>query len=80
MGLLFDRAMMSLDEAVQKLGVALESASIGQSLIASGKLKPVFEDMLSLEVQGQFMVYPARHASRSEVKCFVEWLRGEAGH
>ncbi len=80
MGLRFDRAMMSLDAAVQKLGVALESASIGQSLIASGKLQPVFEDRLSLEVQGHFMVYPARHASRLEVKCFVEWLRGEARH
>ena len=80
MGLRFDRAMMSLDAAVQKLGVALESASIGQSLIATGKLQPVFEDELSLEVQAHFMVYPARHASRPEVKCFVEWLRGEAGH
>ncbi len=78
MGLRFDRAMMSLDAAVQKLGVALESASIGQSLIASGKLQPVFEDPLSLEVQAHFMVYPARHASRPEVKCFVEWLRSEA--
>lgn len=79
MGLRFDRAMMSLDAAVQKLGVALESSSIGQSLIASGKLQPVFEDQLSLEVQAHFMVYPARHASRPEVRCFVEWLRGEAG-
>lgn len=79
MGLRFDRAMMSLDAAVQKLGVALESASIGQSLIASGKLQPVFAETLSVEVQAHFMVYPARHASRPEVKCFVEWLRGEAG-
>lgn len=78
MGLRFDRAMMSLDAAVQRLGVALESASIGQSLISSGKLQPVFEDRLSLEVQAHFMVYPARHASRPEVKCFVEWLRREA--
>ncbi len=59
MGLRFDRAMMSLNAAVQKLGVALESASIGQSLIASGKLQPVFEDQPSLEVQGHLMVYPA---------------------
>jgi DNA-binding transcriptional LysR family regulator len=79
MGLRFDRAMMSLDTAVQKLGVALESASIGQSLIASGKLQPVIEDQLSLEVQAHCMFYPARHASRPEVKCFLEWLRGEAG-
>ncbi len=78
MGLRFDRAMMSLDAAVQKLGVALESASIGQSLIASGKLQPVFEEGMSLQVQAHFMVYPARHASRPEVKCFVAWLRSQA--
>jgi DNA-binding transcriptional LysR family regulator len=78
MGLRFDRAMMSLDAAVQKLGVALESASLGQALIATGKLQPVFEDHLSMEVQAHFMVYPARHGSRPEVKSFVEWLREEA--
>ncbi len=72
MGLRFDRAMMSLDAAVQKLGVALESAS-------SGKLQPVFEDELSLKVQAHFIVYPARHASWPEVKRFMEWLRGEVG-
>ena len=78
MGLRFDRAMMSMDAAVQKLGVALESASIGQSLIASGRLQPVFEEQLSLEVQAHFMVYPARHASRPEVRDFLQWLRQES--
>jgi LysR family glycine cleavage system transcriptional activator len=78
MGLRFDRAMMSLDAAVQKLGVALESASLGQALIESGKLQPVFGDKLRLDVQAHFMVYPARHASRPEVKKFVAWLRKEA--
>jgi DNA-binding transcriptional LysR family regulator len=77
MGLRFDRAMMSLDAAVQKLGVALESASLGQGLIATGKLQPVFEEQLSMEVQAHFMVYPARHGSRPEVKSFVQWVRDE---
>jgi len=78
MGLRFDRAMMSLDAAVQKLGVALESRSIGQSLIGSGKLQAVFAESMSVEVQAHFMVYPARHASRPEVKSFVKWLQDEA--
>ncbi|MFY9183772.1 LysR substrate-binding domain-containing protein [Limnohabitans sp.] len=78
MGLRFDRAMMSLDAAVQKLGVALESTSIGQSLIASGKLQPVFEEEMCMPVRAHFMVYPARHASRPEVKSFMTWLREEA--
>lgn len=79
MGLRFDRAMMSLDAAVQKLGVALESASIGQSMIDSGKLQPVFDEGLHVPVQAHFMVYPARHASRPEVRVFLDWLREEAG-
>ncbi len=44
-----------------------------------GQLQPVFEDPLSLEVQTHFMAYLARHASRPEVKCFVEWLTGGGG-
>ena len=78
MGLRFDRAMMSLDAAVQKLGVALESSTIGHALIASGKLQPVFGEKLSLEVQGHFLVYPARHAARPEVQHFLQWLKEEA--
>ena len=78
MGLRFDRAMMSLDAAVQSLGVALESSSIGSSLIASGRLQPVFEEHMSMEVQAHFMVYPARHASRPEVRSFMAWIREEA--
>ncbi len=74
----FDRAMMSLDAAVQSLGVALESASLGRALIESGRLQPVFEPALSHEVQAHFIVYPARHGSRNEVRSFVEWLREEA--
>jgi LysR family glycine cleavage system transcriptional activator len=78
MGLRFDRAMMGLDAAVQNLGVALESTSIGQSLITSGKLQPVFGEDMCVEVRAHFIVYPARHAARLEVKSFVDWLRQEA--
>lgn len=77
MALRFDRAMMSLDAAVQSLGVALESTSLGQALIASGRLQPVFEDALSLEVQAHFLVYPARHGARPEVRRFIDWMREE---
>lgn len=77
MGLRFDRAMMSLDAAVQSLGVALESSSIGGSFVSSGRLQPVFEEDMSMEVQAHFMVYPARHASRPEVRSFMAWIREE---
>lgn len=77
MALRFDRAMMSIEAAVQSLGVTLESASLAQSLIASGRLQPVFEESMSLEVQAHFLAYPARHGSRPEVRSFIDWLHEE---
>lgn len=74
----FDRAMMSMDAAMQSLGVALESTTLGKGHINSGRLQPVFENQMSLEVQAHFLVYPARHSSRSEVQHFCSWLREEA--
>jgi LysR family glycine cleavage system transcriptional activator len=75
----FDRAFMALDAAVQGLGVALESTSIGEPHLRKGKLRPVFDPDWFLPVQAHFLVYPARHAQRSEVNSFVDWLRGRAG-
>ncbi|MDZ5461019.1 LysR substrate-binding domain-containing protein [Azohydromonas lata] len=76
----FDRAFMAMDAAVQGLGVALESTSIGEVHLRAGRLRPVFEDEgCFLPVQAHFLVYPARHAQRSEVVSFVDWVRRVAG-
>lgn len=76
----FDRAFMAMDAAVQGLGVALESTSIGEVHLRNKRLRPVFEDeSFFLPVQAHFLVYPARHAQRSEVTSFVDWVRREAG-
>ena len=74
----FDRAFMALDAAVQGLGVALESTSIGEPHLRKGRLQPVFQQSWFLPVQAHFLVYPARHAQRSEVMNFVKWLREKA--
>jgi len=74
----FDRAFMALDAAVQGLGVALESTSIGEPHLRNGRLRPVFHQPWFLPVQAHFLVYPARHAQRSEVVNFVKWLREKA--
>ena len=79
MALRFDRAMMSMDAAVQSLGVALESTTLAQGHIAQGRLKPVFDRPLCIEVEAHFVVYPPRHASRSEVTSFLEWLKEQQG-
>jgi LysR family glycine cleavage system transcriptional activator len=70
----FDRAFMVLDAAVQGLGVAFESTSIGEPHLRKGKLRPVFETGEYLPVQAHFLVYPERHAQRPEVLSFVNWV------
>lgn len=74
----FDRAQMSLDAAVQGLGVALESATIAGQHIADRRLKPVFGLEKAIKVKAHFLVYPARHAKRPPVEAFLSWLHGEA--
>jgi DNA-binding transcriptional LysR family regulator len=71
----FDRAQLSLDAAVQGLGVALESSTIASSWIKSGHLLPVFDTSWALTIQGHFMVYPQSHGKREYVRAFIDWLR-----
>ncbi|WP_353655648.1 LysR substrate-binding domain-containing protein [Variovorax gracilis] len=70
----FDRAFMALDAAVQGLGVAFESTSIGEPHLRKGRLRPVFASGEYLPVQAHFLVYPERHAQRPEVMSFVDWV------
>ena len=74
----FDRAQMSLDAAMQGLGVALESTTIASRHIAERKLRPVFGLERAIKVKAHFAVYPARHAKRPPVEAFLAWVHGEA--
>ena len=68
----FDRAQMSLDGAMQGLGVPLKSATIAGRHIAEGKLHPVFGQDNTVQVKAHFAVYPARHAKRLPVEAFLQ--------
>ncbi|VVD94577.1 LysR family transcriptional regulator [Pandoraea eparura] len=74
----FDRSMMSIDAAVQGLGIALESTKLAAAHIKAGRLCRVFDEELGLDIVQHHVVYPARHAARPEVVCFLEWLREES--
>ena len=74
----FDRAQMSLDAAMQGLGVALESTTIAGRHIAERKLRPVFGLDKAVKVKAHFAVYPARHAKRPPVEAFLAWVHSEA--
>lgn len=74
----FDRAQMSLDAAMQGLGVALESTTMAGRHLAQGKLRPALGLDKAIKVKAHFAVYPARHARRPPVEAFLGWLHGEA--
>jgi DNA-binding transcriptional LysR family regulator len=74
----FDRAQMSLDAAVQGLGVALESTTIAGQHLADRRLRPIFGLDKAIKVKAHFAVYPARHARRPPVEAFLAWIHGEA--
>jgi DNA-binding transcriptional LysR family regulator len=75
----FDRAFMTLDAAVQGLGVALESTFIAEPHLRQKRLQRVFKNTTwSLPVQAHFLVCPAHHMQRLEVSNFVHWLRDRA--
>ena len=74
----FDRAQMSLDAAIQGLGVALESTTIAARHIAERKLRPVFGLDQAVKVKAHFAVYPPRHARRPSVAAFLQWIHAEA--
>lgn len=60
------------------MGVALESTSIGASHLREKRLRPIFkDDSFAIAVQAHFLVYPTRHAQRSEVTNFLEWAKRE---
>ncbi len=75
----FDRASMSLEAAVQGLGIALESDRLASQHIEAGRLRPVFHPAWSLAIKAHFMVYPERHARRVEVARFVAWIKEQVG-
>jgi DNA-binding transcriptional LysR family regulator len=71
----FDRAQLSLDAAIQGLGVALESTTMAAPHLEGGRLVPLFSAKQSVRVQAHFVVYPKRHAKRKEVAAFLAWLK-----
>jgi LysR family glycine cleavage system transcriptional activator len=73
----FDRSAMALEAAVQGLGVAFDSTSIGLPHIESGRLQAVFDEDWCLKVHAHFMVLPNRYLQRPEVMKFIQWVHSQ---
>lgn len=77
-GLWFDRTQMTIQAAVEGLGVALDSETMAASQLAAGKLVKLFDGCTkSLKVRAHFMVFPHSHGRLAKVRKFQEWLLPE---
>lgn len=73
----FDRAYLSIQAAVQGLGIALESSRMAEDPLGRGALVPVFPYRNGMQIHGHHLVYPPPHAEYRKVKRFVAWIRAE---
>jgi LysR family glycine cleavage system transcriptional activator len=73
----FDRAFLSIQAAMQGLGIALESDRLAEDALGRGTLVPVFPYQKRIQVHAHHIVYPPSHAERTKVARFVEWVRRE---
>lgn len=73
--LLFDRAHMSIDMAVQGHGIVLESSLITADEIASGRLILPLGETIAVSQRSLWIVCPHAHLSRRKVRSFLNWLR-----
>jgi len=74
----FDRSYLALDAAAQGLGIAFDSARLGERLLEQGALVPVFTDKKAIRVHAHHLVYPPQHGRREKVARFAKWLREQA--
>ncbi|HVN36378.1 MAG TPA: LysR substrate-binding domain-containing protein [Casimicrobiaceae bacterium] len=73
----FDRAYLSIQAAIQGLGIALESNRLAEDALGRGLLVPVFPYRKRVQIHGHHLVYPPSHTERGKVARFVEWIRKE---
>ena len=74
---LFDRSHMSVDAAVDGMGLALESTLMMWRELCSGALVCPVQSPPPIKLTTQWIVCPLDHLHKSKVKLFLDWLRAE---
>ena len=79
-GLRFDRSFLSLNAAVDELGVALESTRLAERELTSGRLVRPLKDMCEDVVYtGHWLVFPRSMRYSQPLVLFIGWLATELG-
>jgi len=76
----FDRGYLSIQAAVDGIGVALESVVFADREVRSGTLITVFELIHEgMKLGGHYLVYPEIYRDIPKVAAFTRWIRWQAG-
>jgi LysR family transcriptional regulator, glycine cleavage system transcriptional activator len=74
-GLRFDRGYLSIQAAVDSLGIALESTVSAERELKSGRLVAPFQhNSVDLEVSVHFLVCPLENMRQVKVRRFHDWI------
>ncbi|MCO4785595.1 LysR family transcriptional regulator [Marinomonas atlantica] len=74
----FDRSSMAIQQAMNGVGLVLESTTLALDELISGKLVPAFPELGAIKLPSYWMVSPSQHQSRKLYQLFAEWLLEEA--
>lgn len=74
----FDRSSMALQQAVNHIGVALESTTLAAKELLDGTLVPLAPSLGAVRFPAYWIVSPSRHQSRKLVQVFRNWILSEA--
>ena len=77
-GVRFDRGYLSIQAAVNGLGIALESTIFAAHAIGTGQLVRVFENLPKSLSMAHFIVYTQANAHLKKIQKFRDWLLYEA--
>ncbi|RCX00001.1 LysR family transcriptional regulator [Marinomonas foliarum] len=74
----FDRSSMAIQQAVNGVGVVLESTTLAVEELLSGKLVPAYSEVGAIKIPAYWVVSPSQHQSRKLYQLFTNWLLEEA--
>ena len=79
-GLRFDRAYLSIQAAIDGLGVTLESTVFAARAIETKQLVRLFMNLPESSTMAHFMVFSVANAQLPKVRKFRDWILGEAAN
>lgn len=73
-----DRSQMSMQLALDGVGMAMDSVTLGYDHLKSGRLVPFAPELGLRSFPAYWLVCPPRHTNRRIVRLFFDWIREEA--